>query len=139
MARLVKTLKSLQLWDRCAFVLTADHGEEFLEHGARFHATWPMKEELIRVPLMARVPGVSGREVSRKPFSHVDLAPTMLDAMGLSVPSEFQGRSRWPEWQCQGDWDSPAIVESAECGNPNRRESRLLPVVFSAFETSATN
>jgi arylsulfatase A-like enzyme len=125
MARLVKRLKSLQLWDRCAFVLTADHGEEFLEHGARFHAAWSMKEELIRVPLLARVPGVSGREVTRKPFSHVDLGPTLLDAMGLPVPSEFLGRSYWREWQHQEDWAQPAIVESAECSNPNRRESRL--------------
>ena len=124
MERLVERLKSLQLWERSALVLTADHGEEFLEHGARFHASGPMKEELIRVPLILRIPGVSGREVCKNPFSHVDLGPTLLDAMNLRVPADFQGCSRWGAWQRREEWDGPVIVDSTECANPNRPELR---------------
>jgi arylsulfatase A-like enzyme len=130
LSRLVEILKKSRVWDRCAFVVTADHGEEFLEHGARFHAPGPMKEELIRVPLMVRVPGVSGREVGKNPFSHLDLGPTLLDAMNLPVPGDFQGRSRWGAWQRREELDEPVIVDSAECTNPNRPELRLAPRVL---------
>ncbi|MGA2200424.1 MAG: sulfatase [Terriglobales bacterium] len=125
MARLVDTLKGLQVWDQSALVFTADHGEEFLEHGARFHGPWTMKEELIRVPLLVRVPGVFGREVSKKPFSHLDLAPTLLHALDLAVPREFQGRSDWGEWNRREGWERPAVVESTECINPDQPEDRL--------------
>jgi arylsulfatase A-like enzyme len=125
MARLVEALKGLQVWDQSALVFTADHGEEFLEHGARFHGPWTMKEELIRVPLLVRVPGIPSREVSKKPFSHLDLAPTLLHALNLAVPREFQGCSAWGEWNRQEGWGRPAVVESAECINPNRPEDRL--------------
>ena len=129
-ARLVDTLKKLQAWDRCAFVVTADHGEEFLEHDARFHPPGPMKEELIRVPLMVRVPGFSGREVGKNPFSHLDLGPTLLDAINLCVPADFQGRSRWGAWHCREEWDEPVIVDSTECANPNRLDLRPAPRVL---------
>src|SRR6185437_16655442 len=35
--RLAQRLSDLKSWDECAMVVTADHGEEFLEHGGRFH------------------------------------------------------------------------------------------------------
>jgi arylsulfatase A-like enzyme len=129
-ASLVERLKELHAWDRCALVLTADHGEEFLEHGGRFHQPGTMKEELIHVPLLMRIPGVVGGRVSRQPFSHLDLAPTVMDALGLLIPVEFQGTSRWHEW-CNGDESERTIViESAECANPNRPELRLAPRVL---------
>ncbi len=37
MARLIETLRGANRWDDCIFALTADHGEEFLEHGGRYH------------------------------------------------------------------------------------------------------
>ena len=37
-SRLVKSLRDSQRWDETMFVLTADHGEEFLEHGGRYHS-----------------------------------------------------------------------------------------------------
>ena len=127
MARLVDSLKSLDLWDRCALAFTADHGEEFLEHGGRFHPPGTMKEELIHVPLLVRIPSLSGGQVSRQPFSHLDFAPTLLEALNLQVPPAFRGRSRWREWRDGDDSERVAIVESAECTNPNRAEERLAP------------
>lgn len=123
--RLVDSLKSLGLWDRCALVLTADHGEEFLERGGRFHAPGTMREELIRVPLLVRVPEFAGRSVSREPFSHMDLAPTVMDALNLPIPEQFQGSSRWQDWRNRDQSEHLVVVESTECTNPYRAASRL--------------
>ncbi len=94
-----------------------------------------MKEELIHVPLLVRIPGLSGCQLSRQPFSHLDLAPTLLEALNLQVPADFRGRSRWREWLAEGDSDRAANVESAECTNPNRAEERLAPRVLCVRST----
>ncbi len=125
LARLVDKLKDLRVWDQCALVFTADHGEEFLEHGGRFHPPVTMREELIRVPLLVRIPGVVGHPVSQEPFSHLDLAPTVMEALNLPIPKQFQGSSRWPEWQNRDDKECLVVVESTECTNPNRTAARL--------------
>src|SRR5439155_8953075 len=63
--RLTEKLVELNVWDKCALAVTADHGEEFLEHGGRFHAPLKLTEELIRVPLLLRVPQLqNSRELS---------------------------------------------------------------------------
>jgi hypothetical protein len=46
------------------------------------------------VPLIVRLPGVSGRVVTA-PVRHVDIVPTVLDALGLEVPGDLAGRSLW--------------------------------------------
>ena len=55
-ARLVDTLRGLGLWENCVAALTADHGEEFLDHGGRYHPPSNVAEELVRVPLLLRGP-----------------------------------------------------------------------------------
>lgn len=75
-------------------VYTADHGEELFDHGS-WHHGGSLYQEAVRVPLALRVPGQPGRRI-RTPVSLVDLAPTLLDAFGLSRPPSFQGRSLLP-------------------------------------------
>jgi arylsulfatase A-like enzyme len=132
-ACLVEALKQLQLWDNSVLAFTADHGEEFLEHGARFHAPWTMKEELIHVPLLLRWPSVKPAR-PKSPISHVDVAPTLLSAIDIPIPDGFEGTSRWQALQLAGEWDEPAIVDSTECINPNRLEARLAPRVLCVRE-----
>ena len=75
-------------------IFTADHGEELFEHGSFLHghAMW---QELLHVPLVVWGPGVApGREPV--PVSLVDIAPTVLEGVGLASPSPFDGRSLWP-------------------------------------------
>lgn len=70
--------------------LTADHGEELLEHGGLQHST--VFEEVIRVPLILRHPrGGSGR--SDLPASGVDLLPTLAEIAGLEAPEGIDGLS----------------------------------------------
>jgi arylsulfatase A-like enzyme len=132
---LVKTLRSLGLWEDCVFALTADHGEEFLEHGGVCHAPPKLTEELIHVPLLLRVPRAKpGRNSS--PFSLLDLAPTLLDAMGFASPAEFRGESRWPQLQSGESWSEAVVAESLRgCSNPFRASDRRGPRILAVRET----
>jgi choline-sulfatase len=65
-------------------VVTADHGEAFGEHGMSWHGV-ELWEELVRVPWIMRVPGVAPRRVTT-PRSQIDLAPTLLELLGLPPP-----------------------------------------------------
>lgn len=124
-ARLVDSLKRTHLWDDCVFALTADHGEEFLEHGGLYHAPIRLSEEIVRVPLLIRVPGGRGVKVPASPMSHLHLAPTLLEIVGVQAPSAFQGRSLWANLQRGVAWADPAIIECVYgCTNPFRAESR---------------
>jgi len=124
-ARLVDSLRQKSLWDDCVFALTADHGEEFLEHGGRYHAPVHLSEEIVHVPLLIRVPGERGVKVPASPMSHLHLAPTLLEIMGVQVSSAFQGRSLWTNLQRGIAWADPAIIECAYgCTSPFRAKSR---------------
>ncbi|MBW2273234.1 MAG: sulfatase [Deltaproteobacteria bacterium] len=83
--RLLETLTALGLEDETLVVLTADHGEELGERGWLGH-TRTLYEELIRVPLVVRAPGVStaGAVVST-PVSLVSLTPTILELLGIGA------------------------------------------------------
>ena len=135
-SRLVESLRQMHLWDDCVLTLTADHGEEFLEHGGRYHAPVRLSEEIVRVPLLIRVPREPGVKVPASPMSHLHLAPTLLEIVGAQAPSAFQGRSLWINLQRGMAWDDPsvgqtigpAIIECAYgCTNPIRAESRRAP------------
>ena len=89
-----RNLAKLGLDRNTFFVLTADHGEAFGEHGREGHGQSVYDEE-VRVPLILYWP--AGFSTGRKwePVHHVDLAPTILGAAGLAIPDHLQGRSFW--------------------------------------------
>ncbi|HVJ90438.1 MAG TPA: sulfatase-like hydrolase/transferase [Labilithrix sp.] len=76
-----------------AIVVTADHGEAFHEHGMMFHGS-EIWNELVHVPLVVYVPGAAPRRVSVN-RSHIDVAPTIVELMGLSAADfpELRGKS----------------------------------------------
>jgi arylsulfatase A-like enzyme len=82
---LLRSLEALGRRERTLVVLTADHGEEFLEHGSVEHA-WTLYEESIRVPLIFWAPGAlePARVVERT--SLVDVLPTVLALVGIEAP-----------------------------------------------------
>ncbi len=89
---LLSWLKDVGLYDRALIVVTADHGEEFADHGHFWHGT-SLYRELVRVPLVVRFPGGAGAGTRRdEPVSLVDLAPTALVAAGLEPAVDLPGR-----------------------------------------------
>lgn len=130
-SRLVGALQQFQRWDETVFVVTADHGEEFMEHGARYHAPISLPEQLIHVPLLLRSPELPGMRISQCPFSLIHLAPTLLEAVGVAVPDSFQGRSYWEQISVGTLPREPAIAELVEIGgSPLRRDDRMRPRVM---------
>jgi hypothetical protein len=79
---------------RTMLVLTADHGEAFGEHETWFHGT-TLYEELIRVPLWIRAPGVAPRR-DDTPVTVLDLGPTILDVFGVATPGSSFGQTLAP-------------------------------------------
>jgi len=95
---------ALEADERTLVILMSDHGEEFQEHGRFLHDQ--LYEELLRVPLILRLPsGRSGRVEAR--ISLIDLAPTLLDLLGIDAPAQFQGSSLLPVME--GEEDRPLI------------------------------
>ncbi len=85
-------LRSAGLYDESLIVLVADHGEEFDEHGSFDHGR-TLFEELLRVPMMVKLPralGIAPRRVTA-PVSTVDLAPTLVEAIGRAGVSGAPG------------------------------------------------
>lgn len=91
-AELLATLGELGLEQDTIVLLTSDHGEEFLDHGTLKHG-YQLYRETTRVPLILHVPGAAPRRESEVVVQHVDLAPTLLELVGLPVPGHFHGRS----------------------------------------------
>jgi len=94
-ARLVSLLRMLDLWDHTMLIVFSDHGEEFWDHGSVSHGH-TLFQELIHVPLVFHVPGLDGRRVGAT-VGLMDVAPTILELVGMAGPESFLGRSLVPE------------------------------------------
>jgi arylsulfatase A-like enzyme len=76
-------------------LFTADHGEEFGDHGGRYHGT-TVYEEQVRVPLLISAPGlISPREIN-VPVQTIDLLPTTLGALQIPRSARIRGRDLGP-------------------------------------------
>jgi len=92
--RFFRELDKRGLGRKVLVFVTADHGEELFDHGGFEHGH-TMYDELLRVPLLVRGPGVRpGRRQTA--VSLVDLMPTILEAAGVPVPADLFGVSLWP-------------------------------------------
>lgn len=109
-ATLLASLEALGLADDTVVILAADHGEEFFERGWLGH-TRTVHEEVIRVPLVIRAPGVAARgRVVEQPVSLISLAPTILDLAGVEAPAhDFQGPSLRPLLETEGEVEIPSV------------------------------
>jgi arylsulfatase A-like enzyme len=94
--RLLDALDAAGALDDTLVVVTADHGEEFGEHGGLAHGR-TLFEESIQVPFVVWAKSGLRPYESTEPFHHVDFVPTVLEALGLPAPMGLDGRSRWRE------------------------------------------
>ena len=89
---LLAGLRQAGLWERSLIVISADHGEEFWEHGGFEHGH-TMYEELLSVPLLVKWPsGVEADPEVTQDVGLIDLAPTFLEFAGAPPMDDMRGQ-----------------------------------------------
>ncbi len=91
--RILKTLEALPSGRATYIAITADHGENFNEHGTAQHAR-NLYREVTHVPLLIAGPGLKPRKVTA-PVASSDLYPTFLDLAGVEVPADCTMNSQF--------------------------------------------
>lgn len=113
LGRLLDALKSLHLLENTIVVFTSDHGCHFRTRNGEYKRS--CHESSIRIPCALRGPGFDGGGQINRLVSLVDLPPTLLEAAGIEVPPEMQGRSILPLLQNHGtDWRDEVFIQISE-------------------------
>jgi len=92
LGKIVRTLDELGVLDSTLIVALGDHGEAFGRHGQYVHAS-KIYEENVHIPLLLVNRHLFGGEESSAIAGLADIAPTVIDLMGLPQPGDWQGRS----------------------------------------------
>jgi arylsulfatase A-like enzyme len=140
--RLMETLQSLDLMSNTIIIFLSDHGEEFYDHYSEEDLIPPYKErlvpqvsivdhahslydELIRVPLILHIPSITpARHVLDNQVRLIDIAPTILDIVGIKRPSQFQGVSLLELIRSGARKEEPPAVSEFLQMGPERKSIR---------------
>ena len=88
---LMDRLKQEGLYDNSFVVITSDHGEAFDEKHLVLHGN-SVYQNLVHVALLIKFPHNAHIGIVNEPASLIDVAPTMLSALGYPIPPTVQGR-----------------------------------------------
>lgn len=108
---------------RTVVIVTADHGEEFGEHGMTRHG-FEVWETLVHVPLMIFAPGAPPRHIDVL-RSGIDLAPTILELFGLPREPSFEGESLVGEIYGAPPPERDVVVDLPATSDSARRRALL--------------
>jgi tetratricopeptide (TPR) repeat protein len=111
--RLVRYLKSHQLYDRSTIFLLSDYGQSLGEHGTQGHGVF-LYEETLHVPFIVKPEGSTGagRRIT-DPVQLIDLVPTILDLAKAPVPGHLRGRSLKPLLESTSRFPERAIYSES--------------------------
>ena len=90
---IIDALRINDLLDDTILVITADHGEEFMEEGYYGHHYESSSDRLLRVPLIFYSPNMLKPKSISVPVSTIDILPTLCDLLGLRIPDSCRGVS----------------------------------------------
>jgi arylsulfatase A-like enzyme len=91
---LVEGLRARGLDRNTLWIVLGDHGEAFGQHEGNYGHTFFLYEENVHVPFVIAAPGLMhGQTRVRDIVSLIDTAPTILDLLGLPIPSGYEGQS----------------------------------------------
>ena len=88
----VDKLKAMGLFGDAVTIFTADHGEEFFDHGFVGHGM-TLYGEQVEIPLIIKGPGFGRGERSEQQVQHIDLYPTLMEIVGSDGPDIVDGIS----------------------------------------------
>lgn len=118
LGELIGYLKNDGLWDETALIVTADHGEEFLDHGNWSHGGTLFQEQL-HVPLLIKLPfslGIAPQRID-EPLSLLDVAPTLCYIVGIAAQeTPFLGQNLIPLATAPTLWKRRTILAEVNKG-----------------------
>ncbi len=115
LGRIFKTLKEQNLDDNTIVIFTSDHGCHFRTRNQEYKRS--PHESSVHVPLMIQGPGFNNSQVIPELVSMIDVTPTILDRLGLPVPSSMQGRSFLPlthDEKAREEWPNEVFIQISE-------------------------
>src|SRR5262249_19044615 len=92
--KLISDLEQSKLLNKTLIIVTGDHGESLGEHDERTHSLF-IYNATLHVPLMIRLPAGKSKVIDDV-VGHIDIAPTILEWLGISPDSQMQGKSLIP-------------------------------------------
>jgi arylsulfatase A-like enzyme/Flp pilus assembly protein TadD len=110
LGRLFDFLKEADVFDSTVLVFTGDHGESLGQHGEETHGFFAYNSSLW-IPLIISAPGCAPTHVDDD-VSHIDIFPTICDALGIEKPAFLQGRSLFPALKGKRLPERPIYFES---------------------------
>ncbi|OZU88278.1 arylsulfatase [Virgibacillus indicus] len=113
LGRLHDALKSLNLSDDTIVLFTSDHANHFKTRNSEYKRS--AHDSSIRVPTAITGPGFENGKRLNQMISLIDFPPTLLDAAGITVPPQMQGRSIVPLLRNEdNEWPEEVLVQISE-------------------------
>ncbi|MGH9446167.1 MAG: sulfatase-like hydrolase/transferase [Terriglobia bacterium] len=112
---LVKTLDEQGILENTIVMFISDHGCHFRTRNAEYKRS--PHESSIHIPLVIQGPGFDHSRMVPELVSMVDVAPTLLEALGIAVPASVHGHSAFPlinQRQARETWRNEAFIQISE-------------------------
>jgi arylsulfatase A-like enzyme len=113
--RVHRILEEEHLADNTIFVFISDHGCHFMTRNQEYKRS--THNSSIRVPLLIDGPGFHGAQQIPELVGIIDIAPTLLEATGVPVPSGWKGRSLQPllnDPEARQTWPNQQLIQISE-------------------------
>jgi arylsulfatase A-like enzyme len=96
----IRTVQEQGSYNNAIIIVSSDHGEVFTPNFVGHHCN-NVPDPLIHIPLAIHLPGQKGNKMVLSPAEQVDIAPTILDYVGLSIPDWMEGESLRPAMETE--------------------------------------
>ena len=117
----LKRLAEIVDMSNIIIIFSSDHGESFTK-GYQGHSGPYIYESLVHIPLIIKLPGETGGRVIDMPVEQTDIAPTILELAGVTIPEWMEGRSLVPLLKGAGMQQRPIfsmqLIENRSFGHP---------------------
>lgn len=123
LAKLLAFIEKQPWAKKTVIIVSADHGESFGEHGVFRHG-FEIFENLVRVPWFIVAPGAAPRRIA-VPRSHLDLAPTVLDFLGVKAEPPLLGKSLVQEIYGKDEPARTVVVDLPRTSDNDRRRALI--------------
>ncbi|WP_287588101.1 sulfatase [Candidatus Borrarchaeum sp.] len=112
---LLEMLQTLGFMQNVMIILTADHGEGFMEHDLVGHSEI-IYNEVLRIPLIIYHSNMTSKRVVSNLVRSIDLMPTLLEFANIPCDNFIQGKGLLPLLEKEASYDEAAFSETERLG-----------------------